>query len=89
VNKQEYDSPRVWREFRVANIACCENRVAQLMRFSGLIAVHKNKFCVTTHSKHNLLVWSNILNRNFSVAGRIKHMFQILHMSGAEKADCI
>ena len=67
-NKREYGSPRIWRELKAINIACCENRVAHLMRFDGLAAVHKKKFCVTTDSKHNLPVWPNILNRNFSVS---------------------
>ena len=43
--------------------------MARLMRLAGLAAVDKNKFCVTTDSKHNLPVWPNILNRNFSVSG--------------------
>jgi len=37
------------------------------MRLGGLIAVHRNKFRVTTNSKHNLPVWPNVLNRNFNV----------------------
>jgi putative transposase len=67
-NKREYGSPRIWRELKVAKIVCCENRVARLMRLSGLVALHKKKFCVTTDSKHNFPVWPNILNRNFSVS---------------------
>lgn len=67
-NRQEYGSPRIWHELKAVNITCCENRVARLMRFGGLIAVHRRKFCVTTDSKHNLLVWPNVLNRNFSVS---------------------
>jgi len=38
------------------------------MRYGSLIAVHKNKFRVTTDSKHNLPVWSNVLNRDFSAS---------------------
>jgi transposase InsO family protein len=66
-NKKEYGSPRVYRELEAANIACGENRVARLMRFDGLVAIQKVKFCVTTNSKHNLPVWPNIVNRNFIV----------------------
>lgn len=32
------------------------------------MAVHRRKFKATTDSKHNLPVWPNILNRNFSVS---------------------
>ncbi len=67
-NDSEYGSPRIWRELEAADIACGENRVARLMHFAGLVAVHKAKFCVTTNSKHNFSVWPNILNRNFSVS---------------------
>jgi putative transposase len=66
-NNKEYGSPRIWRELDAGNIACGENRVARLMHFDKLAAIHKNKFCVTTNSKHNLAVWPNILNRNFIV----------------------
>ncbi len=66
-NKQEYGSPRIWQELKAVDIMCCENRVARLMRYGRLVAVHKNKFCVTTNSKHNFPVWPNILERNFNV----------------------
>lgn len=39
------------------------------MQIDGMVAVHKKKFRVTTNSKHNLPVWPNILNRNFSIGG--------------------
>jgi len=67
-NKSEYGSPRIWRELKAVNISCGENRLARLMRFDGLVALQKRKFCVTTNSKHNFPVWPNILNRNFIVS---------------------
>ena len=66
-NNSEYGSPRIWRELKSLDILCCENRVARLMRWAGLVAVHKLKFRATTNSKHNLPVWPNVLNRNFVV----------------------
>lgn len=66
-NASEYGSPRVWQDLKAADIACCENRVARLMRLDGLVAVHRRKFRVTTDSKHDLPVWPNILRRNFNV----------------------
>jgi len=67
-NKSEYGSPRIYRELEAVNIACGENRVARLMSFDGLMAIQKNKFCVTTNSKHKFSVWPNILSRNFRVS---------------------
>jgi putative transposase len=66
-NNSEYGSPRIHRELAAVNIACGENRVARLMRFDGLVAVQRKKFCVTTNSRHGFPVWSNVLNRNFIV----------------------
>lgn len=45
---------------------CSRNRVARLMRKSGIAARRKRKFKVTTDSKHNLPVAGNLLNREFS-----------------------
>ena len=36
-------------------------------RCDNLVAVHKRKFRATTNSKHDYLVWPNLLNRSFSV----------------------
>ena len=66
-NNSEYGSPRIHRELAAVNIACGENRVARLMRFDGLVAVQRKKFCVTTNSRHGFPVWPNVLNRNFIV----------------------
>jgi transposase InsO family protein len=67
-NKKIYGSPRVWNELNnVEHILCSENRIARLMRISGIVAVQKKKFRLTTDSKHGYSVWPNILNRNFTV----------------------
>ena len=50
---------------RKAGIICSENRVAMLMRLNGLVAVQRRPFKVTTDSKHNFPIASNLLNRNF------------------------
>ena len=68
-NNRNYGSPRIWDQLRnKENISCSLNRVARLMRCNGIFAVHKRKFKATTNSKHNCLVWPNLLNRNFIVA---------------------
>jgi transposase InsO family protein len=67
-NNRIYGSRRIWDQLRnKEQISCSLNRVASLMRKNSLYAVHKRKFKVTTHSKHNKPVWPNILNRNFNV----------------------
>ena len=67
-NDQDYGSPRIWNQLNnVEHIRCSENRVARLMRESGIVAIQKRRFRVTTNSKHDYPVWPNVLNRNFVV----------------------
>jgi len=67
-NNSNYGSPRIWNQLNnVERIRCSENRVARVMREAGIVAVQKRKFRVTTDSKHDHPVWSNVLNRNFAV----------------------
>ena len=62
-----FGSPRIRDDLKKANIPCSENRIARLMRESGLVAIQKRKFKATTDSKHNWPVAPNLLERNFSV----------------------
>jgi len=67
-NNQNYGSPRIWNQLNnIEHMRCSENRVANVMRVAGIVAVQKRKFRVTTNSKHNYPVWPNVLNRNFVV----------------------
>ena len=65
-SRQSYGSPRLTDELKASGVSCGENRVASLMRQSGIRAVGKRKYHVTTHSKHNHPVAENLLNRQFS-----------------------
>lgn len=65
-SRQSYGSPRLTDELKASGVSCGENRVASLMRQSGIRAVGKRKYRVTTHSKHNHPVAENLLNRQFS-----------------------
>ena len=65
-SRQTYGSPRLTVELNESGVSCSENRVARLMRLSGIRAVGKRKYRVTTNSKHNHPVAENLLNRNFS-----------------------
>ena len=66
-NESNYGSPRIYKEFKKAAIACSENRVARLMREDGLVAIQRRKFKATTNSKHNWPAAPNLLERNFRV----------------------
>ena len=67
-NDSNYGSPRIWNDLNnVQGIRCSENRVARLMKSSGIIAVQKRKFRVTTDSKHDYPVWPNVLQRRFVI----------------------
>lgn len=62
---RSYGSPRVYRDLRKEGISCSKARVERLMRDNELRSVHKEKFKVTTDSKHNLPVAPNILAGRF------------------------
>jgi transposase InsO family protein len=65
-NDSNYGSPRIWNQLHNnEEVPCSENRIARLMRESGIVAVQRRKFRVTTNSKHGYPVWPNVLNRNF------------------------
>jgi transposase InsO family protein len=67
-NDSDYGSPRIWNDLNnVQGVRCSENRVARLMRESGIVAIHRRKFKATTNSKHNWPVAPNLLERKFSV----------------------
>jgi len=65
-SRQTYGSPRMTVELNESGVACSENRVARLMCESGIRAVGKRKYRVTTQSKHTYPVAENLLNRQFS-----------------------
>ena len=65
-SRQTYGSPRLSDELQDSGVSCSENRVARLMRLSGIRAVGKRKYRVTTNSKHNHPIAENLLNRQFS-----------------------
>ena len=65
-SRQTYGSPRLTVELNESGMSCSENRVARLMRLSGIRAVGKRKYRVTTNSRHNHPVAENLLNRQFS-----------------------
>jgi transposase InsO family protein len=65
-SKASYGSPRITDELRSRGFKVSRPRVARLMKQSGIRAVHKKQFVVTTDSKHSYPVVENKLDRNFS-----------------------
>jgi putative transposase len=61
-----YGSPRVWQELKKAEDKVSRSLIARVMRKYGFRSVHKNKYKVTTDSKHSFLVSDNVLNRDFT-----------------------
>src|SRR2546423_13894614 len=63
-----YGSPRIHRELRATGRPCGRNRVARLMRESGLRAKTKRRYRpLTTNSKHEYGIADNVLRRRFGV----------------------
>jgi len=63
-----YGSPRVHRELRANGRRVGKQRVARLMRETGLAARKKRRFRKTTDSNHLDPIAPNVLERNFDVA---------------------
>lgn len=63
---KSYGSPRMTVELQSRGIKCSEPRVARLMRENGIQAQRKERFKVTTDSKHNEPISPNRLNQDFT-----------------------
>jgi putative transposase len=61
-----YGSPRVHDDLIDWGYTISQKTVARMMKEMGLKATHKEKFVVTTDSNHDLIIYPNILNRQFS-----------------------
>mgnify|MGYP003590280185 FL=1 len=57
---------RLQRQLRVSGYTCNRKTVAASLRRQGLVAKAARKFKATTHSKHSLPVFDNLLNQDFS-----------------------
>ena len=64
--KRVYGCLRITAELRDEGFNCSKNRVARLMRKQGLSARARKRFKVTTNSKHNLPVASNLVEMRFN-----------------------
>jgi len=62
-----YGSPRVQRELVAQGFATGRHRVARQMRALGLVARRPKRFRITTDSRHDYPVATNVLQREFAV----------------------
>lgn len=69
-SEHRYGSPRVHRALRASGVRVGRKRIARLMSEKDLRAKKKKRFCVTTNSAHDHAIAPNLLDREFSVAGR-------------------
>lgn len=67
LSKKTYGSPRIKSALPGNWITVGKNRVARLMQRNAIYAKTKKKFKVTTNSRHNRPVATNLLNQNFTV----------------------
>jgi transposase InsO family protein len=66
-SRQNYGSPRVFKELQARGESCNVKTVARIMRENGIVAKRRRKFKVTTDSNHALPVAENLLDRQFTV----------------------
>jgi transposase InsO family protein len=66
-SQRTYGSPRITKDLRSLGYRVSEKRIARIMRESGLQAVQRRRFRVTTESKHQYPVTPNVLDRRFGV----------------------
>ena len=69
VSHQRYGAPRIRRELAEQGIAGGRHRVARLMRADGLRGACRQKFRVTTQSRHREPIAPNLLARRFAPSG--------------------
>jgi len=64
-SRRTYGSPRIQQKLLQEGYPIGKKRVARLMQETGLQAVAKRKYKVTTDSRHSWPVAENHLNRQF------------------------
>lgn len=65
--KKRYGSPKVTAKLREENWKVSTKTVARLMKDMGLVSCTVKKYKATTNSKHDLPIYENVLNREFTV----------------------
>ena len=66
-SRQHYGIVKVWKQLHREGIVCGRDRVARLRRTHGIYAKRRQRFVVTTRSKHRYWIAPNRLARDFTV----------------------
>lgn len=66
-SRQNYGSPRIYRDIKEQGIPCGRNRIARLMRNNGLIARSQKRYKRSSKTAHGRACFEHLLKRNFSV----------------------
>lgn len=69
-SKSRYGSPKITALLRQEGVVISERTVTRYMKEMDIRSITAKKYKATTHSKHNLPVYPNLLNQNFTVRGR-------------------
>jgi len=67
-SKRTYGSPRITKDLQEVGYRLSAKRVARIMRQNGLTALSRKRFRYTTNSDHDLPIFQNVLQRQFSAS---------------------
>ena len=65
-SKRRYGSTKVYRQLMRLKVRCSRDQVVRLMRKNGLVSQRREKFKMTTNSKHAHPIVPNTLNHEFN-----------------------
>jgi putative transposase len=68
IGRRAYGSPRVHEELKARGVRISRKRVIRLMQEQGLKGKTRQRWVKTTHSKHDLPVAPNLLDRQFEAS---------------------
>ncbi|QBG71692.1 hypothetical protein EW136_00015 [Staphylococcus pseudintermedius] len=67
-SQKRYGSPKITQLLRRHGHTVTQRTVSRLMKALGIRSITKKKYKATTHSKHHLPVYPNLLNQKFKVS---------------------
>ncbi|HEC2218261.1 TPA: IS3 family transposase, partial [Staphylococcus delphini] len=67
-SQKRYGSPKITQILRRHGHTVTQRTVSRLMKALGIRSITKKKYKATTHSKHHLPVYPNLLNQQFKVS---------------------
>jgi transposase InsO family protein len=67
-SRESYGTRKVHKALNAAGIDCGRDRIGRLRRQAGIVAKRRQRFIVTTRSKHRHWIAPNLVARNFTAA---------------------